>query len=122
PLEPLARLRLGRLTRHATRAAAVALCSVVVVSGCGGGKPKQHPYVVIARKSAAGKHADATASAVDSVFSGHEVRVVAAPRQRVKANWSFTCTSADGILSRDADDFGGQTPLTAPARPVTVSR
>jgi len=48
--------------------------------------------------------------------------VVAVPRQRVKANWSFTCTSADGILSRDADDFGGQTPLTAPARPVTVPR
>jgi hypothetical protein len=74
---------------------------------------------VIARKSAADKHAEAMASVDDPQFTKHAVRVLAAPNQRVTGSWTVVCRESAGNFTRDADDFSGKTPLTVQTKPVT---
>ena len=104
-------------------AASFAFC-LLVAPGCGGTKPKQHPYVVLGQKSAAGRHAEAMAFVKDD-YVDHAVRISATPDQRVSGSWTLSCTGGGvgiGTIGRDADDFRGKTPLVVATRtaPVTL--
>jgi hypothetical protein len=92
------------------RALALSACAVVAC-GCGG-KSSAPAERVVARQTAAGRHASATASADASHYTSFTVEVGASPSQRVSGGWVVSC-KVGTASSRDAADFGGRTPLTA---------
>jgi hypothetical protein len=92
----------------------VALCACCVVVPCGCGGTAAHPKeIVIDRDSKLGKHASAEASGESGRVDKLWVRVRASPNQRVTGSWTVACRSGTAT-SRDADNFGGRTPLTIP--------
>jgi hypothetical protein len=104
--------------------AAVLVASCLATSGCGSTKPKQRPYAVLGHKTAAGPHAEATASVKDS-YVDHAVRITATPAQRVAGSWTLSCTgggASGGMIGRDADDFSGKTPLVVATRTAPVGQ
>jgi hypothetical protein len=92
------------------RAAALGACTLALCS-CGTSGHKA-PVRVVARKSATGKHASATASYKFSALETPSVRVEATPAQRVKGGWVVTCIGEGNY--RDSADFAGRTPLDVP--------
>jgi hypothetical protein len=73
--------------------------------------------VVVAKRTASGQHASATASAEAGLHSTFFARVTAAPNQRVAGNWVVGCRVGLN-RSHDAGDVTGKTPLTVPIEPV----
>ena len=68
--------------------------------------------VVVAHKSASGKHALAIALGKTVRITRFAVRVTARPNQRVTGYWSYHCRIGVTIGDRDADDFARKTPFT----------
>ena len=96
------------------RAAALGVCALALCA-CGN-SARKHSTKVVARKSAMGKHASATASYTFSTrpLTDLSVRVEARPAQRVKGGWVVSCNGQG--LTRDSADFAGRTPLDIAAR------
>jgi hypothetical protein len=94
------------------RTAALIGASALALSACTG-SAHLSPVGVVARKSATGRHASATASVrfsdVTGKLSDLSVRVEATPAQRVKGGWVVSCNGQG--LTRDSADFAGRTPL-----------
>src|SRR5437764_10770051 len=97
------------------RAAALGACAVVVC-GCGA-KKTVPPERVVARQTASGPHASATASADGGHFASFTVRVDASPSQRVTGGWVVSCRVGTAS-SRDSLDFHGRTPLVSDTSPL----
>ena len=75
---------------------------------------------IIGRKSASGRHPTATAIATTNVrVRKIAVRVSAKPNQRASGSWAIFCGADYTAYTRDADHFGGRTPLTVPVRTPT---
>ena len=91
---------------------ALALCA------CGSSGDKT-PAKVVARKSASGRHASATASFKYRVLSDASVHVTATPAQRVKGGWVVSCGAGLFVNSRDSADFARRTPIDLPVGDVT---
>ena len=72
--------------------------------------------VVVAHKSASGKHALAIALGKTVRVTRFAVRVTARPNQRVTEYWSYHCRIGVTIGDRDADDFARKTPFTVSMR------
>ena len=90
---------------HAT---AVGGC-VLALCACGsGGKA---PAKVVARKSASGRHASATASFKFRLLSDLSVHVAASPAQRVEGGWVISCGYGMFQTSRESRDFARRTPI-----------
>jgi hypothetical protein len=99
----------------AVRGAALAACALTLCA-CGSSSHKSAAKAV-ARKSAAGTHASATASYDFSALEDLSVHIEATPAQRVKGGWVVSCRGEG--TSRDSADFAGRTPLDV-AVPVAV--
>ena len=97
------------------RAAALGACALVACD-CGA-KSTPPPEHVVARQSASGPHASATASADGGHFASFTVRVTASPAQRVTGGWVVSCRVGT-MSSRDSWDFRGRTPLVAHTSPL----
>ena len=93
-------------------ACALALCA------CGSSGHKA-PAKVVARKSASGRHASATASFKYRILSDASVHVAATPAQRVDGGWVVTCGAGLFVMSRDSADFARRTPFDIPVNTVT---
>ena len=91
------------------RGAALVAC-VLALCACGGSGHKAAAKVV-ARKSASGRHASATASFKYRILSDASVHVAAMPAQRVKGGWVVSCGTGLFTTSRDSADFTRQTPF-----------
>ena len=78
--------------------------------------PQKHVEVVIGRDTVKGHHASATASADAGPKRTFPTRVTAMPNQRVTGGWVFSCHDG-GLVSRDAEDFRGRTPLVVRIHP-----
>jgi hypothetical protein len=90
------------------RAAALGACAV---AACGCGAKKTPPQDrLVARNTASGAHATATASAEAGRYASLTVRVTAAPAQRVTGGWVVSCRVGTSS-SRDSRDFRGRTPM-----------
>jgi hypothetical protein len=101
-----------------TRSRAVALGACAVVAcGCGAKKTVPPPERLVARQTASGPHASATASADGGHDASFTVRVTAAPDQRVVGGWVVSCRVGTSS-SRDSRDFRGRTPLVAHTSPL----
>jgi hypothetical protein len=75
---------------------------------------------IIGRKSASGRHPAATAIATTDVrVRKIAVRVSAKPNQRASGSWAIFCGADYTAYTRDADRFGGRTPLTVAVRMPT---
>jgi hypothetical protein len=85
-------------------ACALALCA------CGSSGHKA-PAKVVARKSASGRHASATASFKSSTLSDLSVHVAARPAQRVEGGWVVSCGAGVAMNSRDSADFARRAPF-----------
>jgi hypothetical protein len=95
------------------RAAALAV-AVVLLCGCGStGKSHRATGVVVAKQTATGKHASATASTEAGRYGAFLARVLASPNQRVAGSWVIGCRGFNS-LSHDAGDVKGKTPRTVP--------
>jgi hypothetical protein len=93
---------------HVVRAAALVTC-VLALCACGsGGKAAAK---VVARKSASGSHASATASFKFRILSDLSVHVAARPAQRVEGGWVISCGAGLFVTSRDSADFARRTPF-----------
>jgi hypothetical protein len=91
------------------RAAALGAC-VLALCACGSSGHKAQAKVV-ARKSASGRHASATASFKYRILSDASVHVAAQPAQRVKGGWVVSCGAGLYIMSRDSADFARRAPF-----------
>jgi hypothetical protein len=96
------------------RAALLSAC-VAFLCGCGTAKKAEPPSIVVARESASGKQASATASADAKLYKRFAVAVTASPNQRVSGGWVVSC-KVSTTSSREADNFSGRTPLSIPVR------
>jgi hypothetical protein len=78
--------------------------------------PQKHVEVVIATNTVKGRHATATASADAGRKTTFSTHVTATPSQRVTGGWVISCNE-HGLVSRDAADFSGRTPLAVRMHP-----
>jgi hypothetical protein len=99
------------------RALALSACAFLAC-GCGGKSGARPPERVVARQTATGPHASATASVDAGHNTSFSVQVTATPNQHVSGGWVVSC-HVGTMSSRDAQDFRGRTPLTTPARSLT---
>jgi hypothetical protein len=88
------------------RGATLGACALAL---CACGASHKPPAKVVARKSASGKHASATASYTVSTLSDLSVHVEATPAQRVKGGWVVSCRYEG--TSRDSADFAERAPF-----------
>src|SRR5919202_6231769 len=86
---------------------------VLTLCACGSSGHKGSAKVV-ARKSASGRHASATASFKFRIHSDLSVHVAATPAQRVKGGWVVSCGAGYFVMSRDSADFARRTPFDIP--------
>ena len=91
------------------RVAALGAC-VLALCACGSSSHKAQAKVV-ARKSASGRHASATASFKYRILSDASVHVAATPAQRVEGGWVVSCGAGLFVTSRDSADFARRTPF-----------
>jgi hypothetical protein len=89
------------------RGVALGAC-VLALCACGS---SGHKAKVVARKSASGRHASATASFKFRILSDLSVHVAARPAQRVTGGWVISCGAGLFVTSRDSADFARQTPF-----------
>ena len=99
------------------RAAALAACALALCA-CGSGD--KAPAKVVARKSASGRHASATATFKFRILSDLSVHVAARPAQRVEGGWVISCGAGLFVTSRDSADFARGTPFDV-AIPVDLT-
>ena len=78
--------------------------------------PQKHVEVVIGSDTVKGQHATATASADAGLKTTFSTHVTATPNQRVTGGWVIPCNN-QGLVSRDAGDFSGRTPLVVRMHP-----
>jgi hypothetical protein len=90
------------------RGVALAAC-VLALCACGSGR--KAPAKAVARKSASGKHASATASFKFKILNDASIHVAARPAQPVKGGWVISCGYGLYQTSRDSADFARQTPF-----------
>ena len=90
------------------RGVALVAC-VLALCACGSGH--KAPAKVVARKSASGKHASATATFKFKILSDLSVHVAATPAQRVEGGWVVSCGYGMFQTSRDSGDFARRTPF-----------
>jgi hypothetical protein len=90
------------------RGAALAACALALCA-CGSGH--KAPAKVVARKSASGRHASATASFKFRILSDISVHVAATPAQRVEGGWVVSCGAGLFVSSRQSADFARRTPF-----------
>jgi hypothetical protein len=90
------------------RGVALAAC-VLALCACGSSGHK--PAKVVARESASGRHASATASFKFKILSVPSVHVAARPAQRVKGGWVISCGAGLFVTSRQSADFTRRTPF-----------
>jgi hypothetical protein len=90
------------------RGVALAAC-VLALGACGSGR--KAPAKVVARKSANGSHASATASFKFKILNDASIHVAARPAQRVKGGWVISCGYGLYQTSRNSADFARQTPF-----------
>jgi hypothetical protein len=93
------------------RGVALGVCALAL---CACGSSGKSPAEVVARKSATGKHASATASFKFRILSDLSVHVAATPAQRVKGGWVVSCGAGYFVMSRDSADFARRTPFDIP--------
>src|SRR5256885_5043623 len=93
------------------RAAALGACALTLCA-CGSGH--KAPAKVVARKSASGRHASATASFKFRILSDLSVHVAARPAQRAEGGWVVSCGAGLFVTSRDSADFARRTPFDIP--------
>jgi hypothetical protein len=91
------------------RVAALGAC-VLALCACGSSSHKAQAKVV-ARKSASGRHASATASFKYRILSDASVHVAATPAQRVKGGWVVSCGTGLFVTTRNSADFARRTPF-----------
>jgi hypothetical protein len=72
--------------------------------------------IVVAHKSAFGRHAQAIVLGETIRITKFAVRVTAKPNQRVRGSWSYHCHVGVTIGDRDADNFARKTPFTVQMR------
>jgi hypothetical protein len=99
------------------RGVALGACALAL-SACGSSGHNASAKVV-ARKSATGRHASATASFKFRILSDASVHVAATPAQRVDGGWVVTCGAGLFVMSRDSADFARRTPLDMDVRTFT---
>lgn len=90
------------------RGIALAAC-VLALAACGSGH--KAPAKVVARKSASGRHASATATFKFRILTDLSVHVAARPAQRVEGGWVISCGAGLFVTSRDSADFARGTPF-----------
>ena len=90
------------------RGVVLGLCALGLCACGSGGKA---PAKVVARKSASGRHASATASFKFRILSDVSVHVAARPAQRVEGGWVVTCGAGLFVTSRQSADFARRTPF-----------
>lgn len=90
------------------RGVALVAC-VLALCACGSGR--KAPAKVVARKSANGRHASATASFKFKILSDLSVHVAARPAQQVKGGWVISCGYGLYQTSRESADFARRTPF-----------
>jgi hypothetical protein len=90
------------------RAATLGVCALGLCA-CGSGD--EAPAKVLARKSATGRHASATASFKFTILSDLSVHVAASPAQRVTGGWVISCGYGMFQTSRQSGDFARRTPI-----------
>jgi hypothetical protein len=101
------------------RGAAVSGAAVVLLCGCGsGGSKAPEPQLVLGHDTARGKGASATVSIDAQNRAEFSARVTAEPDQRVSGGWVISCVAYFHATQRDAENFGGRTPLTVRLRPI----
>jgi hypothetical protein len=100
----------------AVRRVALLGAIVLVLSGCGASKESEPTGDLLGQNTASGKHASATASADVGSHVDFTVDVNAVPNQRITGGWVISCRVGTAS-SRDADNFGGRTPLVVHTRP-----
>jgi hypothetical protein len=86
---------------------------VLALCACGSSGHKASAKVV-ARKSATGTHASATASFKFRTLGDFSVHVAAAPTQRVEGGWVISCGYGMYQTSRDSADFARRAPFDVP--------
>ena len=91
------------------RAAVLGAC-VLALCACGSSSHKAQAKVV-ARKSASGRHASATASFKYRILSDASVHVAATPAQQVKGGWVVSCGTGLFVTTRNSADFARRTPF-----------
>jgi hypothetical protein len=96
------------------RGVSLGACLALCACGSSGHKAK-----VVARKSATGRHASATASFKFRILSDASVHVAATPAQRVDGGWVVTCGAGLFVMSRDSADFARRTPFDMDVRTFT---
>lgn len=99
------------------RGVALGAC-VLALCACGSGA--KAPAKELARKSASGRHASATASFKYRILSDLSVHVEARPAQRVEGGWVVSCGAGLFQTSRDSKDFAQRTPFDVPVDEVTA--
>ena len=92
---------------HVVRAAVLGACAVTLCACGSGGKTAK----VVARTSASGRHASATASFKFRILSDVSVHVAATPAQRVEGGWVVSCGAGLFVTSRQSADFARRTPF-----------
>jgi hypothetical protein len=90
------------------RGVALVAC-VLALCACGSGQ--KAPAKVVARKSANGSHASATASFKFKILNDASIHVAARPAQRVEGGWVISCGYGMYQTSRDSADFAQTTPF-----------
>ena len=102
------------VTMKLLRAATLGAC-VLALCACGSSGHKAAAKVV-ARKSASGRHASATASFKFRILTDVSVHVAATPAQRVEGGWVISCGAGLFVMSRDSADFARRTPFDMDVR------
>jgi hypothetical protein len=92
-----------------TNARLTALAAVLLASVCACGSESSRSGEAVGRAVARGSRASVVVQGKAGRGQTLAIRVRSTPRQRVSGSWATTCTGA--IVERDADDFGGRTPL-----------
>jgi hypothetical protein len=90
------------------RAAVLGACAMAL---CACGSSGHKAAKVVARTSASGRHASATASFKFKILSDPSVHVAARPVQRVKGGWVVSCGAGLLVTSRQSADFARRTPF-----------
>ena len=104
--------------RSGGAALALSACALVAC-GCGG-KSAPKPERVVARQTATGRHASATASSAVGTYRSFSVRVSTLPIQRITGGWVVSCHVGTSS-SRDSEDFRGRKPLAVRTDPLAAA-
>ena len=97
-----------------------AMLGACVLALCACGSGHKAAAKVVARKSASGRHASATASFKFRILTDVSVHVAATPAQRVEGGWVISCGAGLFVMSRDSADFARRAPFDLPVNALTA--